>query len=179
MSLLPVHTPAETLLLRGPQPLVQYAGESFAWLHALRRGPVDWNTMLTLGIDPAHLVRIGRFFLDQLPPAVADAPDRHHDVRAAATCMLDVAALLTAAATLRTTAAAADTFARLAADLDRADIPAEQRARQEWAAWVHALGSFVEQEQRVEQRVRSRLKRAAADAELEQPVRPAPAEVVD
>lgn len=178
MSLLPVLTPAETLLLRGPQPLGHYAGESFAWLHALRRGPVDWNTLLTLGIEPARLTHIGNFFHAQLAPPPADAPDPNGAVRAAAQCLVELAFLLETAEALRNTAAAsAPALVQLAAELGRTDIPFEQRARQEWHAWVRALESFVEQEQRVEQRLRARLKRQAADAELDDADRPAPVEV--
>jgi len=180
MSLSPVHTPAEILLLRGPQRLERYTGESFSWIQALRRGPTDWNTLLSLDTRTvARIQRIAMWFVMQLPasPNTDDTPDPHHSVRNIALFLNDIANLVTQSRQVARQAAKTELFASLARDLSGSNLPIEQRTLQEWHAWISALESFMLQEQRVTELVHARLKRQADDAELEAANRPAPVEV--
>jgi hypothetical protein len=162
MALVPVHTPAEQCLLDGPKPLPAYAGERFAWLHAITRGQCDWNTLLAIGIDTERIGAVADFFLGQ-PHAVAPAVQR------AANVVLALATLMRAARAMLEALGESECARQLARPAQH-----EPRIVQEWRAWLLALEGHVAQEARITATVRARLKRGAAAAELESEPRTAP-----
>ena len=162
MALVPVHTPAEQCLLDGPQRLASYAGERFAWLHAITRGQCDWNTLLAIGIDAERIDAVADFFLGQ-PHPVAPAVHR------AANVVLALATLTRSAQAMLTSLGESECARQLARPAQH-----EPRIVQEWRAWLLKLEGHVAQEARITATVRARLKRDAAAAELEAEPRPAP-----
>jgi len=174
MALIALLTPAELELVRGPVHLTRYGGESFPWLHRLRRGACDWNTLISVNFDDAQLHRIADFFLAATTP-------RHEDVRRAAAEIRALARLKEAAAGMFN--------CRSDATLAMKSALVETRIVQEWEAWLTRLCHLIEQEQRITRQVRSRLhiaepdagraKRDAAAAELEPGGRPAPLPIDD
>ena len=180
MALTVALTPAERLLLRGPTPLKAYAAETFPWLHALRRGPIDWNTLLTLPIRADRLADIANFFLAPLPPAPTTA-DPHATIRKAAGFLLQLSDLLARSQALLDDAVNIDITALYGfkLEMEQAEQRIEERSRQEWTAWLYELDSLIQEEAHIMAKIRQRLKRQADAAELAATPRPAPVVVAD
>jgi hypothetical protein len=173
MALVPVLTPAELELTEGPTLLARYAGESFSWLHALRRGPGDWNTLIAIRFNADSLRDIGDFFAAPCAPGM---PPRHENVRRAAAVIHALADLKAAAAHMCDRLLDAPTLVSHTPPLGLREQAAvvEPRIVQEWEAWLRRLCRHIEQERRITRQVCARLKRSAAAAELADTERPAP-----
>lgn len=149
MALIPVDTDAELVLLRGPQPLPEYAGETFSALRGFFRRGCDWNTLVALAVAMPRLAErlraLGRFYVRFLPPRPpAGHPDPKRDIRAAAFTLQRLSALLTEVENL----AQALPWG-LDASLGAATALADTRSLQEWAAWIGAMERQVESVARV------------------------------
>jgi hypothetical protein len=178
MTLMPVHTAAELLLLRGPQPLRTYDSEPFGWVRGLLApaSAWDWNMLMIINermsLMPERLLRLVSFYDDMLlpPPPAADdddatSTDAKRSVRRALTALGALAAMLLAARTFL--AASVETpWKQLPIQLrNTSSAAADVRAMQEWEAWICEMEQQASQTALIAHHIRLQLKRAApADA---------------
>lgn len=179
MTLVVAYTPAEKLLMRGPAPLPVYEGESFSWVQALMRRPCDWNTLLTLPMQPKCLANIANFFLAPLPAEPAGG-DAHSRIRRAAEFLMRLAELMATAELLVSDSKKIHIASLCMFNIDIVENSrGDSRTQQEWMAWFSELLLLIAQERQIMERMRGRIKRRAADAELDESNRAAPVAVPD